>query len=441
MTRQQTEVSDAAIADAVGAEAGYMEELLSRLVEAPTLLGNEEPGQELMRGAFRELGLAPVDVPLDETALRAHPTASPFSWDVSGKTNVVAAWSAHARSGAGEAGTSAPGRLRRAYAAGQGGRSLVLNGHIDVVPASESLWRTAPFKATREGDWLYGRGAGDMKAGLAAIVGAVRGLRALGLDPCAPVYLQSVVEEECTGNGALQCVLTGPNADAAVITEPFPGAITTAQVGVLWFQVELAGIPAHVGEAAEGVNAIEAVYPVIAALRALEVELNESPPPPYDELEHPINLNVGTIRGGDWPSTVASACTVAFRLSLYPGQRVDELQRRVEATVAAAVDGSLSARVTYDGFACEGTTVSGGATLVRALGDAHARLEGTRPALIASTATTDARAFIQACIPAVCFGPHAESIHGVDERVSISSTIRTAQVLGVFVRDWCGVTG
>ena len=403
-------VSDAAIADAIAAEAGYMQELLARLVEAPTVLGDEEPGQELIREAFRELGLEPVDVPLEAEALRAHPAASPFSWDVAGKANVVATW------GSGS------------------GRSLILNGHIDVVPpAAESLWRTAPFRAARDGDWLYGRGAGDMKAGLAAIVGAVRGLERAGFRPNAPVHLQSVVEEEATGNGTLQCVLSGPAADAAVVAEPFPGAITTSQVGVLWFRVEIAGRPAHVGEAASGANAIEAAYPIIAALRALEAELNEHPPPPYDEVEHPINLNVGTISGGDWPSTVAAECAFTCRLALYPGQRVDELKQRIEAVVG-------DARVVYDGLACEGTSLPADSPLVQALGQAFERLEGGPPTLLASTATTDARAFLGAGIPAVCFGPHAENIHGVDERVSISSMIRTAQVLGLFIRDWCGLS-
>jgi acetylornithine deacetylase len=417
------DVPDAAIVDAVAAEARSMEELLARLVAAPTVLGNEEPGQQLVREAFRELGLEPLDIPLDPTALRAHPASSPFSWDVSGKANVVTTWPP----------------------SGNGGRSLILNGHIDVVPASESLWRTAPFRATRDGDWLYGRGAGDMKAGLAAIVGAVGGLKRLGLEPGAPVHLQSVVEEECTGNGALQCVLAGVAADAAVIPEPFPGAITISQVGVLWFRVEIAGSPAHVAQAGDGVNAIEAAYPIIEALRGLEAELNEHPPAPYDELEHPINLNVGTIRGGDWPSTVASECAVSFRLSAYPGQPVGELRKRVEATVAAAAaaDRFLAQnppRVAYDGFASEGTQVPAEGPLVELLGKAYQRLEGSPPALVATTATTDASAFVGAGIPAVCLGPRAENVHGVDERVSIASMTRTAQVLGLFIRDWCGLS-
>jgi len=159
------EVGADEIAAAVAAEAPFMEALLCRLIEVPTTLGNEEPGRELMREAFREIGLEPTDMPLDGPMLRAHPAASPFSWEVSDKRNVVADW----------------------QAAGEGGRSLVLNGHIDVVAEASSLWRTAPYTPVREGDWIYGRGAGDMKAGLAVILGAVNGLRGLGLRPLAPV--------------------------------------------------------------------------------------------------------------------------------------------------------------------------------------------------------------------------------------------------------------
>ncbi len=400
-----------------------MEELLRRLVATPTVLGDEEPGQEVMREAFTEAGLQPRDVQLDADQLRASPFHSPFSWDVSDKTNVVAHWKP----------------------TGSGGRSLALNGHIDVVGAApERLWRTAPFRATREGDWVYGRGAGDMKAGLAAIVGAARGLLRLGLAPNAPVQLQSVVEEECTGNGALQCVLSCPSVDAAVIAEPFPGSVCVSQVGVLWFHVDIAGTPAHVGETGQGVNAIEASFPIVAALHRLEAELNESPPPPFDTFEHPLNLNVGVIQGGSWPSTVASECTLSFRIALYPGVHVDDMKERVERTIAtaAAQHPYLAAHpptVRYDGFACEGISVPADDAVVDFLSVSIERIAGERPPAIASTATTDARAFVQHGTPAVCFGPHAEGLHGVDERVFWPSVVQTAQVLALFIRDWCGL--
>jgi acetylornithine deacetylase len=415
----------AEIAEAVAAESAYMEELLVRLVEAPTTLGNEEPGQQVMREALRAIDLDPVDVPLDEEMLRSHPAASPFSWDISGKRNVVADW----------------------HPVGEGGRSLVLNGHIDVVgAAAESLWRTAPFSAVRDGDWLYGRGAGDMKCGLAAIVGAVKALRGLGLAPLAPVQLQSVVEEECTGNGALQCAVSGLQADGCVVTEPFPHAVSISQVGVLWFHVHIVGLPAHAGDAQEGANAIEATFPVVAALRKLEAELNEHPPPAYAMFEHPINLNIGVVRGGDWPSTVAAECTLSCRLAVFPGQPVEWLQERVEATVAHAAQAHpfLAAhppRVRYDGFACAGSEIDAAHDLVTTLSASYASLEGVAPALVPTTATTDARLFIQQGIPAVCFGAWAENAHGIDERVNIPSMVSAAQVLAVFIRDWCGLAG
>ena len=417
-------VSDLDLAAAVAAEADAMEDLLCRLVETPTTLGNEEPGQQIMEEAFAGLGLEPVDVMMDADILREHPLAAPFSWSVDWKRNVVATW---------------PG-------AGGGGRSLVLNGHIDVVPAAaESLWTQSPYSAVRDGDWIVGLGSGDMKAGLAAIVGAVCALRRLGLEPLADLQLQSVVEEECGGNGALQCVLAGFRPDGVVITEPFPGAVTVSQVGVLWFHVDIAGIPGHVGESGVGVNAIEAAFPVIASLRELEAELNESPPPPYDDFPHPINLNVGVIEGGDWPSTVAAECSLSCRLALYPGQQVDELKARVEGAVgrAAAAHPYLARhppRVRYDGFAGQGVEVPPDAPLVEAMAAAHDRVAGEPVARIATTATTDARVFVASGIPAVCYGPLAEHIHGIDERVFFPSVVSSAQVLAVFIRDWCKMT-
>jgi acetylornithine deacetylase len=359
-------------------------------------------------------------VPLEPAALERHPAWASHSWDVSGKANVVATWA-----------PDAPGR------------SLILNGHIDVVsPEPSVLWSSEPFAARRDGEWVYGRGAGDMKSGLVAMVGAVRALQRLNTRPGGFVQLQSVVEEECTGNGALACVLAGHTADAAILTEPTKGAIWNAQVGVLWFQVRVLGAPAHAGEAEAGANAIEASYEVIAALRALEAELNTVKSPIYAAYPHPINLNVGMINGGDWPSTVAGECVTSFRLACYPDDAVADLRERVEAAVSDVAETIPGHRVEvlYDGFQCEGYELAPDSPLITGLADAATRVTGQRPPLFASTATTDARTFhLYGGTPAVCFGPNAENEHGVDERVHIPSVTETAQAIALFVADWCGL--
>jgi acetylornithine deacetylase len=412
-------VTDDAVRAAVADQAAWMEELLVDLVHAPTTLGAEDDGQARMAMAFGDCGLEAVDVPLRRARREGARGASPFSWDVDGKRSVVATWEAEAE--------------RR------DARSLILNGHVDVVPAgAPNAWTSPPFVARRDGDWLYGRGAADMKAGLAAMTGAVRALREAGLRLAAPVQLQSVVEEECTGNGTLSCLLDGHRADACVITEPHPDHFSVAQLGVLWFQVDVLGTPAHAAYAdRDGFNAIDAAGVVLAALRELEAELNLDPPQPYADHPHPINLNVGAISGGDWPSTVPAACTVSCRLACYPGEDPAALAARVEAAVAAAADG-FEARVRYDGFRCEGCVVDAGEPVVGALAPAYPRGFGERPPVRATPATTDARPFVREGIPTICFGPRGERIHGIDERVSLRSMHETAAVLALFIRDWSG---
>lgn len=400
-----------------------MTDLLSRLVQAPTILGDEEPGQQLVEEALREMGLDPVDVPMDAEALHAHPLAAPFDWDVEGKRNVVATWE-----------PSVPAD----------GRSLILNGHIDVVsPEPRSQWGDRdPFSGHQEDGWLYGRGAADMKCGLVAILGAVKALRALDLSPHAAVIVESVVEEECSGNGTLQTLLAGYTAGAAVIAEPFGAAITTAQVGVLWFRVRIVGVPGHAAEGRNATNAIEKSLAVIGALRELEREMNLAPPAPFDLYPHPINLNVGVIRGGDWPSTVPGVCVTDYRIATFPGSPIADLKARIEVIVAdATADQPGSAEVVFRGFASEGYDIADDHPLVTTLASAFVQASGSPPALVSTTGTTDAAVFGNVGgIPAVCLGPYAEQAHGVHERVYLPSVVQTAQVLGLFIRDWCGLS-
>jgi len=302
------------------------------------------------------------------------------------------------------------------------------------VTLGGTSWNKGKRHPTLEDNVIVGAGA--------AILGAIKGLRALGLVPQAPITVESVVEEECSGNGTLQTLLDGYTADAAVIAEPFGAAITTSQVGVVWFSVRITGVPGHAAEGQHATNAIEKSLAVIGALRSLEADLNAAPPPPYDLFTHPINLNVGTIRGGDWASTVPGECETGYRIAMYPEMTVDGLKGRIEAAVREATsDQPGAAEVRYNGFSSGGYDIPDDHPLVASLAHAFTTQAGTPPALVSTTGTTDAAVFGNvAGIPAVCFGPYAEAAHGVGERVYLPSVVQTAQVLGLFVRDWCSLT-
>jgi acetylornithine deacetylase len=286
-----------------------------------------------------------------------------------------------------------------------------------------------------------------MKAGIAAYVTALRALQSLGLQPAAPVTLQSVVEEECTGNGALACLHRGYKADAAIIPEPFAHSILTAQIGVMWLSVEVFGKPAHVLNAAQGVNAIEAAFALWRGLRALEAQWNEAANrhPAFAHLDHPVRFNLGKINGGEWTSSVPTRCVMELRCGFYPGVPAAEARGAIEACLAESIkqDSALAGiahRVHYAGFQAEGFVLDSATPLLSALADAHAQVMNNDAEWFASSATTDARAFnLYGSIPATCYGPEAQNIHGIDESVSIESTVRVAQVLALFIARWCGV--
>ena len=200
------------------------------------------------------------------------------------------------------------------------------------------MWARHPFEPAVKDGWMYGRGAGDMKAGIILNLFALRALRALGYQPAADVYQQSVVEEECTGNGALACLQRGYRADAALIPEPSSGVLTVAQVGVMWFQVKVTGHPVHVYKADAGSNAIESAFRLIQQLRELEKKWNEKKAhdPHFHDHHHPVNFNVGKIAGGDWASSVPAWCTFDMRVGVLPSQTLKECRQEVEDVIRRA---------------------------------------------------------------------------------------------------------
>lgn len=396
-----------------------------RLVAEPSILLNEAPVLKVMEAELEKLSLKPMRVSIDPERLSQHPGFAPVPWSYEGRYNLVA---------------------RREAAAG-GGRSIILNGHLDVVsPEPLDQWTSDPFNPVERDGWLYGRGAGDMKSGVAAMIYAVHAVERVGFGFKAPVQVEAVIEEECSGNGALACVAAGHEAAAVLIPEPLGHAILTAQLGVLWFKIGLSGVPRHVHDAQAGVNAIEKCIPLIAALRGLEAEMNREVHPLYKGISHPINLNIGIIKGGDWPSTVPAAAEFHCRLSFFPGETYDRVCRRITETVgrAARRDPWLaknSPTIEFYGFKSEGHVTDPGQPAFKTLNDCHREIFGRDAENRISTATTDVRAYHHyTTAQATCYGPLAENSHAADERVKIESVIQTAEIYALFLARWCGLT-
>jgi acetylornithine deacetylase len=417
------------IVDATAALAEPMLDFACRLVAQPSVLGQETGALEVAEEEFRRLGLSPKRIPIDSPAVLNHPGYAATFWAAAGRYNLVAI------------------RQGETPASGVVGRSALFNGHLDVVsPEPLNLWDQDPFVPLVKDGWLYGRGAGDMKSGVAAMSYALQAVSSAGFALQGPVTLEAVIEEECSGNGALACLAAGHDADAVLIPEPFGPRVLTAQLGVLWFKVEVAGVPTHVLDTSAGANAIEKCWPLIRALRGLETELNQQDiHPAYRQLPHPINLNIGMVRGGDWPSTVPAAAEFHARLAFFPGVDYASVCDRISAAVlrAARQDSWLAVnppRVSFYGFRSQGHVNSRDLPALAVLNACHKSLKGKDAASYIACCTTDLRAFVHyGRGGASCYGPVAEAIHGANERVLIESILATAQTYALFLARWCGL--
>lgn len=418
------------IMQAVDARFDDAVQFLSELTAHPSTRGNEQSAQTFMADALEERGFEVDRWQINVDDIAHMPGFSPVIGSYNDAVNVVG--------------------TRRARGKG---RSLILNGHIDVVPEGPlDMWDTPPYEPHVNDGWMYGRGAGDMKAGLVSNLFALDALRDLGFAPAGDVYYQSVVEEECTGNGALACLQRGYRADAALIPEPFAEELVTAQLGVLWFQVHLKGIPVHVAYAGSGSNAIEAAIPLIAALHEMETRWNlpSCRHPDYHNHNHALNLNIGKIQGGDWTSSVPAWCVFDVRMGLFPGQEIEAAKREIEEVLRQAAKQNDFLRnnqpeIIYHGFHAQGYALSDdtsaiAAHAISALETAHNTVTGSDLNKLAITATTDARFFgLYADTPALVYGPKAEAIHGFNERVDLESTRRVTQATALFIANWCGL--
>lgn len=424
----------AAVESAVESLDRYMVDLLSRLVAAETVTGNERPGQEVVIGEFEGLGLDPdVWEPAVEN-LRDHEgffeTSTFGQVGYEGRPNVAA-------------------RLE-----GNGdGPTLTVSGHVDVVSVEANDWDTDPWSLHRDGEYLYGRGACDMKGGIAAYVTAVKALQESGVDLEGDLILQSTIEEEDGGvGGVLSALERGYRPDAAVVPEPvdIPN-VGLSSAGVMYFRVSVPGRAAHAATAFEGVDATSKAIQVYDALQTLDSERKAriDYPRAYrarPELEgHVTNINIGVIEGGDWPSTVPGEVVLEGRVGWPPGETREEIRQQIRDAVLGVADedewlAEHPPQLEWFGWQAEPHEVSEDAPIARISMEEAEAVTGGSGRFTGGSAGLDERFYSNYYDTDVAtVGPYGERLHGPNECTTVSSLLDTAMTHARIAMRFCGI--
>lgn len=399
--------------------------LLCELIAIPSLDGSdgELAVQQHVAAWMRQNGLEVDAWEIDLPAVQAHPMAS---WEVE-RTRAL-----------GVVGVLGDDR---------GGRSLIFNGHTDVVPAGDPAnWRYPAWQGSMAEGRVYGRGAVDMKGGLCCALFAAKALHDAGVRLRGRLMVQSVIGEEDGGIGALATVLRGYRADAAVILEPTELAVAPAQAGALNFRLHIPGLAAHGCVREEGVSAIEKFYPVYTALMELERRRNaRAADPLFARYTLPYAICIGTLRAGTWASSVAESLECEGRYGLAVGEDIAAAQRELEQAVAqaAAADPWLRAHpplVEWWGGRFEPAGIPADHPITLGLAEAFAGATGQAATIEGMTYGADMRLLVHAGqTPTVLFGPGDVRVaHRPDEFVPIADLVAATRTLVLTALRFCG---
>lgn len=419
--------SPQSVAQAVDELRPELTTFLQEIVRIPSLPNRETPVQERVAAKLRGLGLAVETLPTRFDDLAGHPAFDDDGFSPDSRVNVVARWPGTGKEG------------------GQG--SLLLNGHVDVVsPGDPALWDDDPWSGNLRDGRIFGRGSCDMKAGLTAGIFAIQALQRLGYRPARDLLLSSVIGEESGGVGALTTIVAGVRADAVVVLEPTNGAICPVQAGALTFRLTVQGRAAHGAAKSEGVSAIAKFLPIFQAIEELDLRRHRDyTNPTYPNPANVAPISIGTVRGGEWHSTVPEAVVVEGRCGVFPGESPADVRALLAATIAeaAAADPWLAThppRLEWFEGQFESCATPVDHPLLTTLAAAHRQVHGNAPAIEGVPYGADLRLFVNhAGMPGVLYGPgDVRLAHAANESVAVEEVMDAAKVAAGMVVKWCG---
>jgi acetylornithine deacetylase len=398
---------------------------LQQMVQIPSVTGDEGRIQRFLADYLGKMGLKVDTWESDWEELKKHPGYIPVERGYEGRPNIVATWK----------GTG-------------GGRSLLFNGHTDVIPVGNGEgWSDDPWSASIKDDRLYGRGSCDMKSGVASHIMAIENMISAGLKPKGDVYLDIVIDEEISGHGTLDTVIRGYSADAGISGETSGLAVQPACIGRIWFEIEIQGKAAGIQRRYQGVSGIELGYKITKAVEALEqkrVATVKHPlyPKPIDALP----CMIGAFHSGNFPSSFPATCLLKGSMATVPGEDHEGVKRSlVEHIARVALEDPWMKdhppKVRFVGYDAQASEIPRDHAIVQVVCKNYKEITGREPEISGRQGAADTRFLnLYGHTPTVIFGPGSTAVmHSDDEYVSIDDYQTAIKVMALSIFDWCGV--
>jgi len=402
-------------------------EFLQTILRIPSVTGNETEIQDFLSDYLsNDMGLI-VDkfVPSLEE-LRNHPAYVPVSQCYENRPNVVSILK-----GTGE------------------GRSLLLNGHIDVIPeGSPENWKHGCWSADIENGRIYGRGASDMKSGIASMTMALKAIKACGIQLKGDVISEYVMDEELSGNGTLACVIKGYKADAGICCETSSMHVQPGSIGRIWFEIKVKGKAAGIQHRYEGINAIDLGYLVMNAVTKFEnLRISRVIHPLYPNILSAIPCMVGQFESGTYPSAFPDTCLLKGSMATVPGENSDKVKiefvefLREEVTKMNPWFKENPPEIKFVGYFAEPSEIPVDSPIVNVICKSYKDIIGEKPIVSGREGAADIRHLIKyGNTPTVIFGPGlTEQMHANNEWVKIEDYLNATKILSYSIMDWCGI--
>ncbi len=316
------------------------------------------------------------------------------------------------------------------------GRSLIINAHMDVVPAGE--WKDA-FNPRIDGDIVYGRGAVDDKGQIAVIYALLRFLKETGYKNKGDIIIELVIDEEVGGNGTLALLREGIKADGAIVLECADMEIHPANRGVLWFEADIKGKPVHMGKKHEGVSAVDKGIEFINLLYEYEKELRKNKHPLFKKHKYPAQVNIGKFNAGSFPSMVPDWCKIEGGIGFLPDKNLETIRSDIANILNNKASDWLknNIKIEYNALHNDAYEISVEHPLVKTLSESFK----------SAKYNTDINGWIVSCdarlfktvgdMPVVVTGAgKLELAHSDNEHVDVNEILKMAEILFEFIQRW-----